>query len=840
MSGAFGMEPVCVSRQKTGSAVLQSSSSSTSTPPTPEAVLAAATRAATRAADARRRAPAPAPARAPALSQKSANPVPVKPRSSSQNTVIGRIGTSKSFHKVDSYAGSLKQKGSNQVSAIVCSLGGIGRDILSPSNRSNRSSRRKRGSHGGTLDGAEKSAEDSGVVPRRHSSPMEPQSHSYDVHVGPGAMNSSEVLWRFQNDIERLQADSTPKDTKLLCEILVMSNSLDRIQAYLRHKLADVHGMQHTSADHDLLSISLPQGTVLELLENNCAGALATLATIGLEQLRVVDEGFTVLFRLRSPPAAPASAGIPSKPSTSTLLDATLDILCRSASQRPPTEQRGPRKKKIRYYWNDKLTRRVASLLSGVFSAEQLANNLDVEMDSLPHAVQGDAIDAIFLILEEWRLSENCHDVRPRLLDLLLDHAELQQKLDESFNQWQRDAEFLPSIVSDTMLTEVARQIGNCWRSVAYELNLGRAEIEAVQPVAQEASGADMPYIEERSIEYARGMLQLWKQTSGRYATRTVLAHALGNCNLADAMDIADQCNSLPEHSQLLTLVEDLMKSQADINQTGVQESASDHRRRRLAKKRISPSATSLSSVEAQSPVQNRTGHFQRQDGVSAPWEASSLVTSGPYFGVNLDALPPRSDNSTIPLFVDKCIAFIEERAMSTRGIYRLSGISSAITELEEMYTADHNLNLFSVCDDRPDRYDENCIASSLKSFLRKIPDPVVPASITSRLVEIPTLDQDTQSMVDRLKLIVVFGMPQRNRALLQEICCHLQRVAEHASENLMKASNLAVVFWPNLLRPAMEGSDMVLMRDLPRLLQNVLTLLIEHAEEVFIENQPW
>eukprot|EP00117_Sycon_ciliatum_P028875 scpid89110/ scgid6247/ Rho GTPase-activating protein 35; GAP-associated protein p190; Glucocorticoid receptor DNA-binding factor 1 len=263
-------------------------------------------------------------------------------------------------------------------------------------------------------------------------------------------------------------------------------------------------------------------------------------------------------------------------------------------------------------------------------------------------------------------------------------------------------------------------------------------------------------------------------------------------------------------------------------------------RRRRLAKKRISPSATSLSSVEAQSPVQNRTGHFQRQDGVSAPWEASSLVTSGPYFGVNLDALPPRSDNSTIPLFVDKCIAFIEERAMSTRGIYRLSGISSAITELEEMYTADHNLNLFSVCDDRPDRYDENCIASSLKSFLRKIPDPVVPASITSRLVEIPTLDQDTQSMVDRLKLIVVFGMPQRNRALLQEICCHLQRVAEHASENLMKASNLAVVFWPNLLRPAMEGSDMVLMRDLPRLLQNVLTLLIEHAEEVFIENQPW
>ena len=51
-----------------------------------------------------------------------------------------------------------------------------------------------------------------------------------------------------------------------------------------------------------------------------------------------------------------------------------------------------------------------------------------------------------------------------------------------------------------------------------------------------------------------------------------------------------------------------------------------------------------------------------------SPWEAESDVPSGPYFGIDLDELPGRSDNRLVPLFVDKCIAFIEERRKNNLG----------------------------------------------------------------------------------------------------------------------------------------------------------------------------
>lgn len=99
-------------------------------------------------------------------------------------------------------------------------------------------------------------------------------------------------------------------------------------------------------------------------------------------------------------------------------------------------------------------------------------------------------------------------------------------------------SEFLPTIVSDKVLSEVARQIGSCWRSVAFELNLSRAEVLRVERVAadEEESAA-----EDENVQYARGMLVYWRQTSGRYATRTILAHALRNCDLPNAMEVANE-----------------------------------------------------------------------------------------------------------------------------------------------------------------------------------------------------------------------------------------------------------------------------------------------------------
>ena len=88
------------------------------------------------------------------------------------------------------------------------------------------------------------------------------------------------------------------------------------------------------------------------------------------------------------------------------------------------------------------------------------------------------------------------------------------------------------------MITEVARQIGDRWRSVAFELNLGRAEVLTMKPAPLDDNETSL---EELDVQYARGMLLYWRQTSGRYATRCVLAHALSNCNLSFALEVAHQ-----------------------------------------------------------------------------------------------------------------------------------------------------------------------------------------------------------------------------------------------------------------------------------------------------------
>ena len=49
-----------------------------------------------------------------------------------------------------------------------------------------------------------------------------------------------------------------------------------------------------------------------------------------------------------------------------------------------------------------------------------------------------------------------------------------------------------------------------------------------------------------------------------------------------------------------------------------------------------------------------------------------------------------------------------------------------------------------------------------------------------------------------------------------------------------MKSTNLAIVFWPTLMRAEIDDQDMILMRDLPGKLQKIIRIFIDHYEEIF------
>ncbi|NXQ89674.1 RHG21 protein, partial [Nyctibius grandis] len=90
-------------------------------------------------------------------------------------------------------------------------------------------------------------------------------------------------------------------------------------------------------------------------------------------------------------------------------------------------------------------------------------------------------------------------------------------------------------------------------------------------------------------------------------------------------------------------------------------------------------------------------------------------------FGVRLDDCPPAHTNKYIPLIVDICCKLVEERGLEYTGIYRVPGNNAAISSMQE--ELNKGMTDIDVHDDK--WRDLNVISSLLKSFFRKLPEPL-------------------------------------------------------------------------------------------------------------------
>ncbi len=76
----------------------------------------------------------------------------------------------------------------------------------------------------------------------------------------------------------------------------------------------------------------------------------------------------------------------------------------------------------------------------------------------------------------------------------------------------------------------------------------------------------------------------------------------------------------------------------------------------------------------------------------------------------------------------------------------------------------------------------------------------------------------------------VLTAMPEPNLKTLHFLVVHLNHVSQYSEENRMSASNLAIVFWPTLMRP-----PLVDLADPSKQLgwQLVMTRLIDHPDYI-------
>ncbi|XP_072268813.1 rho GTPase-activating protein 21 isoform X2 [Pyxicephalus adspersus] len=196
--------------------------------------------------------------------------------------------------------------------------------------------------------------------------------------------------------------------------------------------------------------------------------------------------------------------------------------------------------------------------------------------------------------------------------------------------------------------------------------------------------------------------------------------------------------------------------------------------------------------------------------------------SSGGTFGVRLDDCPPAQTNKFIPWIVDTCCKLVEERGLENTGIYRVPGNNAAIASMQE----ELNKGMADV-DLQDDKWkDLNVISSLLKSFFRKLPEPLFTNEKYNEFIEANRKEDPNE----RLKTLrnLIRDLPMHHYQTLKFLCTHLKTVAENSEKNKMEPKNLAIVFGPTLVRTS-EDNMTHMVTHMPDQYKIVETLILRH-----------
>jgi hypothetical protein len=165
----------------------------------------------------------------------------------------------------------------------------------------------------------------------------------------------------------------------------------------------------------------------------------------------------------------------------------------------------------------------------------------------------------------------------------------------------------------------------------------------------------------------------------------------------------------------------------------------------------------------------------------------------GLIFGVEAGLATQRSrlhDALHLPAVFVRCVQFLDMHALETEGLYRTAGSLRQVQELKRKFDNASDVDLETLSD----QVAVPTVSSLLKSYLRELPEPLIPEFVAEEL-DIPdddaleiTRDYVLESLAD-----------DSLRHIFRFLMLHLHRVSKRANMNKMTASNLALVFAPTL-----------------------------------------
>uniref|UniRef100_I3JMP6 Rho GTPase activating protein 23b n=1 Tax=Oreochromis niloticus TaxID=8128 RepID=I3JMP6_ORENI len=173
-------------------------------------------------------------------------------------------------------------------------------------------------------------------------------------------------------------------------------------------------------------------------------------------------------------------------------------------------------------------------------------------------------------------------------------------------------------------------------------------------------------------------------------------------------------------------------------------------------------------------------------------------------FGVRLEDCQPAVNHKFVPLIVEMCCGVVEATGLEYTGIYRVPGNNAMVSNLQEHLNKGMDLNTAE------ERWqDLNVISSLLKTFFRKLPEPLFTDDKYNHFIDANRIEDGEERLKTMKKLI--HELPDHYYHTLKFLLGHLKKVADHSEKNKMEPRNLALVFGPTLVRTSEDNmTDMV------------------------------
>ncbi|RXG61813.1 Rho GTPase-activating protein 1 [Armadillidium vulgare] len=192
-------------------------------------------------------------------------------------------------------------------------------------------------------------------------------------------------------------------------------------------------------------------------------------------------------------------------------------------------------------------------------------------------------------------------------------------------------------------------------------------------------------------------------------------------------------------------------------------------------------------------------------------------------FGVSLQYIKDNNGGDPIPPVLKQAITFLDHPdALETEGLFRRSSSAPVVKMVQEKFNRGETVAFnFDT--------DIHTAAVIIKTFLRELQEPLMTFDLYDEIIQFQSLSKSERH--SSLKQIVLEKLPEDNYLVLKFLINFLSKVMDRSDLNKMTASNLAVVFGPNLVWP--RGGQMSLNAIAP--INLFVERMLSHHQQIFV-----